>query len=136
MKAPRRHARIKISAIRSLSKLQCSDREAAAHFGVSLKTWQELLRIDTKAREAWEEGREHGKTSLRRKQFRLAETSAPMAIFLGKQYLGQNEVQVLEHSGRDGAPIVTQAIDFKKDLTKEERAALRSIVARARGKST
>lgn len=32
-----------------------------------------------------------GKASLRRTQFRLAEKSAAMAIFLGKQYLGQTD---------------------------------------------
>lgn len=32
-----------------------------------------------------------GKMSLRRSQFRLAEKSAAMAIFLGKQYLGQRD---------------------------------------------
>ena len=32
-----------------------------------------------------------GKTSLRRAQFRLAEKNAAMAIFLGKQYLGQKD---------------------------------------------
>ena len=133
MAKARKHARIKVSEIRSLALLQCSDAEAAAHFGVTLKTWKELLRIDTKAREAWEFGRQVGRTSLRRKQFNLASTNASMAIFLGKQYLGQNDVQVLEHSGRDGKPIQTQAINFK-DLTKEERDALRSIATRARGK--
>lgn len=33
----------------------------------------------------------NGKASLRRTQFRLAEKSAAMAIFLGKQYLGQTD---------------------------------------------
>lgn len=33
-----------------------------------------------------------GKMSLRRAQFRLAEKSAAMAIWLGKQYLGQKDV--------------------------------------------
>ena len=33
-----------------------------------------------------------GKVSLRRTQFKLAERSATMAIFLGKQYLGQRDV--------------------------------------------
>lgn len=33
----------------------------------------------------------NGKMSLRRTQFRLAEKSSAMAIFLGKQYLGQTE---------------------------------------------
>ena len=32
-----------------------------------------------------------GKISLRRSQFRLAESNATMAIWLGKQYLGQRE---------------------------------------------
>lgn len=32
-----------------------------------------------------------GKTSLRRTQFKLAEKNAAMAIWLGKQYLGQKE---------------------------------------------
>ena len=32
-----------------------------------------------------------GKISLRRSQFRLAEKSAAMAIFLGKNYLGQTD---------------------------------------------
>ena len=35
---------------------------------------------------------EIGKSSLRRIQFRLAEKNASMAIFLGKQYLGQKDV--------------------------------------------
>jgi len=34
---------------------------------------------------------ETGKTSLRRTQFKMAEHSVPMAIFLGKQYLGQSD---------------------------------------------
>lgn len=33
----------------------------------------------------------NGKASLRRTQFKLAEKSAAMAIFLGKQYLGQTD---------------------------------------------
>lgn len=35
----------------------------------------------------------HGKISLRRNQFKLSEKSAAMAIFLGKQYLGQKDQQ-------------------------------------------
>jgi hypothetical protein len=34
--------------------------------------------------------------SLRRTQFRLAEKSAAMAIFLGKQYLGQSDNVFIE----------------------------------------
>lgn len=34
----------------------------------------------------------HGKLSLRRYQFKLAQKSAAMAIFLGKNYLGQRDM--------------------------------------------
>lgn len=35
--------------------------------------------------------RNYGKIGLRRTQFQLAQKSAPMAIFLGKNYLGQSD---------------------------------------------
>ncbi len=38
-----------------------------------------------------------GKISLRRAQFRLAERSAAMAIWLGKQYLGQKDTVEIEN---------------------------------------
>lgn len=41
--------------------------------------------------EAWEDGRETGLASLRRQQFKMAETNATMQIWLGKQYLEQRD---------------------------------------------
>ena len=41
--------------------------------------------------EVFAEKRQKGRASLRRLQFRLAEKSATMAIWLGKQYLGQKD---------------------------------------------
>lgn len=41
--------------------------------------------------EIYAEKRSQGKISLRRAQFKLAERNAAMAIWLGKQYLGQRE---------------------------------------------
>lgn len=38
-----------------------------------------------------------GKVSLRRTQFKLAEKSPAMAIFLGKQYLGQRDTVDVSH---------------------------------------
>jgi len=48
--------------------------------------------IDFK-REAWENGRQEGKASLRRMKWRMAETAVPMQICLRKQYLGQADKQ-------------------------------------------
>lgn len=41
--------------------------------------------------EVFKQKRGVGKISLRRSQWRLAEKNANMAIFLGKQYLGQKD---------------------------------------------
>lgn len=43
----------------------------------------------------------NGKISLRRKQFKLAEKSAAMAIFLGKNYLGQTDQQLISVDTND-----------------------------------
>lgn len=51
-----------------------------------------------------------GKISLRRMQFKLAEKSPAMAIFLGKQYLGQTDVVSQEITGANGEPIQTETV--------------------------
>jgi hypothetical protein len=42
--------------------------------------------------QVFREKRVSGKASLRRTQWKLAQKSTPMAIWLGKQYLGQRDV--------------------------------------------
>lgn len=119
---------ISISQIRSLSRLQVTEREAAAFFKIPLKEFQDVLKRDLGAAAAWEEGKQLGCIAIRKKQFRLADKSAHMAIFLGKQYLAQHDVVVTEHSGRDGGPIKT--LDLTK-LDTNERKNLRQIIGRA-----
>lgn len=76
-----------------LCGLQCTLSEIAGWFGCSEDT------IERWCRKTYKKGfssiysikREAGKISLRRAQFRLAEKNAAMAIFLGKQYLGQSD---------------------------------------------
>lgn len=41
--------------------------------------------------ETWKKKSSKGKISLRRNQFKLSQKNAPMAIFLGKNYLGQRD---------------------------------------------
>lgn len=52
-----------------------------------------------------------GKLSVRRLQFKLAEKSATMAIWLGKQYLGQKEFIDIES---------TDKVEIANDMPKEE----------------
>ena len=54
---------------------------------------------EPKYREAWEAGLGQGRVSLRRTQMAMAEKNATMAIFLGKQYLGQKDQAEIQHKG-------------------------------------
>lgn len=82
-----------LDTIFQLAKLFCSQEEAAAVLGVSRRTFQNFLYEYEVATDAWEDGMQFAKVSLRRKQLALADKSAPVAIFLGKNYLGQRDVQ-------------------------------------------
>jgi hypothetical protein len=80
-----------LGIIEGLAKIQCTQGEAAAVLGVHRITFLTFLKRNAKARDRWDIGLESGKASLRRNQFKLSETNAAMAIWLGKQYLGQRE---------------------------------------------
>lgn len=82
---------IDLEQLQKLAELACTTSEAAAFLGVSRSTLSERFVRDPAAVEAWEKGKAQAKISLRRIQFRLAEKSAAMAIFLGKQLLGQRD---------------------------------------------
>lgn len=79
--------------IEGLARIQCTQSEAAAVLGVSRFTVLKFFKRHPQARDRWENGLASGKASLRRNQFKLSETNAAMAIWLGKQFLGQREPQ-------------------------------------------
>ena len=77
----------------NLCGLQCTLEEIAGVFDCSADTierWCKREYGETFA-ETYKKHSAKGKMSLRRIQFRLAEKSAAMAIFLGKNYLGQKD---------------------------------------------
>lgn len=74
--------------VEKLASIQCTQEEISTFLGISVRTLQrdeEFCRI-------YKKGMENGKMSLRRIQFKLAEKNSAMAIFLGKQYLGQKDI--------------------------------------------
>ena len=79
-----------IELVQALGRLQCTNEEIASCLGTTDTT---LLNAQNKEvfLGALEKGKAEGRMSLRRIQMKLAETSATMAIFLGKQILGQRE---------------------------------------------
>lgn len=80
-----------VKQIEGLARIQCTMREAGAVLGVNEVTFSRFLQAHGKALAAWEHGKEQGKASLRRNQYRMAENNPTMAIWLGKQMLGQKD---------------------------------------------
>ena len=76
-----------------LCGLQCTKEEICAFFDLTDKTLENWCKRTYKAgfSEVFRQKRGLGKISLRRAQFKLAKKNASMAIFLGKQYLGQRD---------------------------------------------
>lgn len=86
---------IDYEAVEKLASIMCTELEIASFLGCDVRTLQrdeEFCRI-------YKEGKEKGKMSLRRKQWKLADKSYAMAIFLGKQYLGQRDT--VEYKAED-----------------------------------
>lgn len=76
-----------------LCGLQCTEEEIAGFFDCSVDTIERWCKRELKETfaEAFKKRSVGGKVSLRRYQFELAKKSAAMAIWLGKQYLGQTD---------------------------------------------
>ena len=93
--------------IKNLAAIMCTEEEIAS----VLETTVEVLH-NRENGEAFSElmknGKEEGKASLRRAQFKLAERNPSMAIWLGKQYLGQKDSTETEVnvSAKEDAPVV------------------------------
>ena len=76
-----------------LCQIQCTLDEIAGWFNCSTDTIERWCVREYREKFAgiYKIYSANGKISLRRNQFRMAENSVPMAIWLGKQYLGQRD---------------------------------------------
>ena len=91
MGAPRKE--LNWEEFEGLCKLQCTEMEMCSYFDIDSNTLE--LRIKEEYNKTFSEvfklKRGKGKISLRRKQWNLATDSPAMAIFLGKNFLGQKD---------------------------------------------
>ena len=76
-----------------LCGIQCTKDELCGFFDVTDKTLDAWAKRTYQASfsDVYKKYSANGKMSLRRMQFKIAEKNASMAIWLGKQYLGQRE---------------------------------------------
>lgn len=86
---------------KKLCGIQCTEEEIASWFKCSVDTIERYCKreFSMSFAEAFKTFSADGKISLRRIQFRMAETNCSMAIWLGKQYLGQKDAQEVAVSG-------------------------------------
>ena len=122
-RAGRKPINIDPVVLENMCALHCTEEEMAPCLGVSVRTLQSRFKQRQFA-EARERGRAKGKISLRRAQMKLVEQgNAAMAIWLGKQLLGQRDVTPVELTGTAGQPlrISLEAIDAILAHSKESK---------------
>ncbi len=115
-------AKIDKETFEKLCAMQCTREEVCDFFEISEKTlnsWCMRTYSETFS-PVFKKKRSKGKISLRRTQFKLAETNVTMAIWLGKQYLGQsdNPNQQSEEKINKEVDGLSESI---KELVKEEK---------------
>ena len=113
-----------------LCGLQCTEEDIADCFECSVDTierWCKKVYGETFA-ESYKKFKAKGRISIRRAQFALAPKNATMAIWLGKQYLGQRDVQVVDATVKDDTPKVDlsqlsrqEILELTQNLYKDEQ---------------
>ena len=86
-----------------LAKMFCTKTEMAAVLDCSVDT------LDRRFADIMAKGKDTGRMKLRKSQLKLAEKNATMSIWLGKQYLGQRDVDIDENKAKE---FVTEIISF------------------------
>ena len=98
---------IDIEQFEKLCNIQCTKEEIAGWFNCSEDTIENFCKKNYKETfsAVFKRFSGKGKVSLRRNQFKLSETNVTMAIFLGKQYLGQSDKIETVNSFEDLTPL-------------------------------
>lgn len=112
----------------SLCKLQCTLAEISGFFKCSddaVISWCKRTYDQTFA-SAYKTYSQDGKISLRRMQFRLAEKNSAMAIWLGKQYLGQTDKQELVVTGAESKEAMDKYLEVVKNGKAKREATYKS----------
>lgn len=118
MARPRKE--IDLEHFKKLCEYQCTLEEIAGFFDCSEDTIERWCKRDLGASfaDSFKKYSAGGKMSLRRAQFKLAEKNAAMAIFLGKNYLGQTDrIEQIVTEVEDLTPLADMLRDSDADET-------------------
>ena len=113
----------------SLCELQCTREEVCGFFRIGDETLRRRIKEaygpDATWRSCFEKFSVGGKISLRRTQFKLAQKSAALAIFLGKNYLNQTDMKTVQDVTK---PIEINWSDAGRKAAKEGLETLESSI--------
>jgi hypothetical protein len=115
-KVGRPQAEIDLEQVERLAAIDCTEPEIAAVLGIDYATWKRHKKRNPDIVEIVERGKENGKASLRRLQWKTASEGNPtMQIWLGKQRLGQQDKKHIEQQQLEPLVIVTDKSDTSAD---------------------
>lgn len=104
---------IDYETVAKLSAMMCTEEEIASYFNVSVRT----LQRDDEFCRVYKNGIDKGRMSIRRIQYKQAEAgNATMAIWLGKQYLGQRDKKDVAVEGEINNPFKNLSTEELKKL--------------------
>jgi hypothetical protein len=90
--------------VRLLAECFCTNEEIAAKLGCSSDTLVRRFADSIKS------GRDSAKSTLREYQFAMAKTNPAMAIWLGKQYLGQQDRMNIVITPNEADDLINKAV--------------------------
>lgn len=124
-------ATINMDQFKSLCGMMCTEQEICAFLKVSHDTLNRWCHdnFGMTFGQAWEEFSAFGKISIRRNQFKLAETNPSMAIWLGKQYLGQKDDKEEESQPIDRIEVkfTGETVERKERLDRLQGEAMKEL---------
>jgi hypothetical protein len=94
-----------------LANIMCTQEEIATMFDCDVRT----LQRDEEFCRVFKKGKENGKMSLRRNQWKLSEKNTAMAIWLGKQYLGQRDTNNADVSNEEALKRLDVLLEEQKN---------------------
>ena len=111
-----------LANLEQLCRLNCTMPEIASYFDIPLRTLEDKYTNEPKVRDAINKGRNQGKLSLRRKQLQILDetNNATMAIWLGKQLLGQRDKHDIVTEDRSTGKL-SEALAIAERLARDKK---------------
>ena len=107
-----------VSTIVNCARIQCTQTEIAGVLGVNPATVTRFFKQHPDVKDKFYGAQEEGKAALRRVQFKQAQSSVPMSIWLGKQYLKQADRHATDITGGLNSTVQINVVVEENNETK------------------